>query len=137
MNQEWLLAVIGLVAAAFVLRPLIRGRAASAPVAKRDSSGSAGVARSGASDELAELDLDRSMGRISEADYARWREEVESDLTTSVQEPDAAVTPSDAVARAEALVRQWRDSPRSHCPTCGDRPEPEAKYCSNCGVTLS
>lgn len=136
MNQAWLLAVIGLVVAALVLRPLIRGRRNdSAPRPTRDSSGAAGVARPGAADELAELDLDRSMGRISEADYARWRGEVESNPTTE-QEPDAVVTPSDAVARAEALVRQWRDSPRLQCPACGDRPEPEAKYCSNCGVKL-
>jgi hypothetical protein len=44
--------------------------------------------------------------------------------------------PTDATARAEALIRQWRDAPRPTCPNCGLRPEPAARYCSNCGTGL-
>ena len=129
MNETAVLIVIGLVAAAFVLRPLLRGRGgASARGVSVESR-----AHPTAPDELAELELDRAMGRVSEADFQKWRGELEADLA-----PAAAATPapSDASARAEALIRQWRDAPRPTCPNCGLRPEPSARFCSNCGAAL-
>ena len=125
MNEQLVLIVIGAVAAAFILRPLLRGRTRRSPV--KNSSPAPAAATS---EELSELELDRAMGRVSDEDYAKWRLELE------VQAPPAPV-PMDAAARAEALVRQWRDAPRPVCPDCGIRPEPDARFCSNCGASLA
>ena len=133
MNEQVVLIAIGLVVAVFVLRPLLRGKGSR--MAKHDVAVSP---RGSVSDELAELELDREMGRVSEADYARWRSELET--TPPDQNTPAATTVPDndtEVSRAEALVRRWREAPRPTCPTCGVRPEPEARYCSNCGAALS
>ena len=128
MNEQLILIALGVLAAAFVLRPLLRGRMRSA------SSSTTASTPAGSSDELAELELDRSMGRVSDEDYARWRAEIER------KEPPIAVAAkpagSSATAKAEALVRQWREAPRPECPNCGQRPEPEARFCSNCGTSL-
>jgi cytochrome c-type biogenesis protein CcmI len=128
MNEQLLLIALGVLAAAFILRPLLRGRV---PDATNNVPAGAPVA---SSDELTELELDRSMGRVSEADYTRWRAEIEH---RAPRVADAA-KPADtnASAKAEALVRQWRDAPRPECPDCGQRPEPEARFCSNCGTSL-
>ncbi len=132
MNEQLVLIVLGVVAAAFILRPLIRGRA---PRASPRSTAPIAPVHPTAPDELAELELDRAMGRVSEADYERWRGELEADITAVEPAPLSAAL--DATARAEALVRQWREAPRPSCPTCGVRPQPDARYCSNCGATLS
>jgi cytochrome c-type biogenesis protein CcmI len=128
MNEQLLLIALGVLAAAFILRPLLRGRA---PNATNNAPASAPAA---SSDELTELELDRSMGRVSEADYTRWRAEIERRAPPVAEAATPADTP--ASARAEALVRQWRDVPRPECPDCGQRPEPEARFCSNCGTSL-
>ena len=147
MNEQLVLVGIGLVAAAFILRPLLRGRgAASAPVVRPAEPSPVTPA---SSDELAELELDRAMGRVSEEDYARWRRELEANAAPiGAPAPDLPATPApapvpaplvmpdDATARAEALVRRFRDAPRPTCPSCGERPEAGARYCSSCGTAL-
>lgn len=145
MNEPLVLIAIGLVAAAFILRPLLRGRRlGSPPVERRDTLPAAHAS----SDELAELELDRAMGRVSEEDYMRWRRELEANAAPVVAPapapavpaapaPAPLVMPDDATARAEALVRQFRDAPRPTCPTCGERPEAGARYCSSCGTSLT
>jgi cytochrome c-type biogenesis protein CcmI len=128
MNEQLTLIVLGVFAAAFILRPLLRGRTRTATTTVRTGAPAA------PSDELAELELDRSMGRVSEEDYTRWRAELERQAPP-VLEP-ATPAAASATVRAEALVRQWRDVPRPECPNCGQRPEPEARFCSNCGTPL-
>ena len=129
MNETAVLVVIGLVAAAFVVRPLLRGRVGGASTVRVDQ-----AVHPTAPDELAELELDRSMGRVSEADFEKWRGELEADITPSTE---ARPAPGDAEDRAEALIREWHAAPRPTCPNCGLRPEPAARYCSNCGTGLS
>ena len=136
MSEQLVLVVLGVVAAAFILRPLLRGRGSSAT--QRGTAAQAAAIHPTAPDELAELELDRAMGRVSEADYERWRGELEADVG-AVEPAPAPVTrgAGDATGKAEALVRQWRQAPRPSCPTCGVRPQPDARFCSNCGAPLS
>jgi hypothetical protein len=130
MNEQLILLAIGAVVAVIILRPLLRGKARGTGQPPVES-----MAPRATSDELAELELDRAMGRVSEDDYARWREELTPDApagTADKPEPQ----PDDARARAEALVRRWREIPKTSCPNCGERPEPQARFCSNCGTSL-
>lgn len=128
MSEQFVLIAIGLIVAAFVLRPLLRG-------ASKRAAKSLAAPASTTSDELAELELDRSMGRVSEADYARWHAELATSAPVPAPELDQAA-PADARVRAEALVRRWKEAPRPSCATCGVRPEPEARFCSTCGASL-
>ena len=132
MTEQIVLIAIGTVVAAFVLRPLLRGRRSPAAPSRKPA------VTAGVSDELAELELDRAMGRVSEDDYQRWRAELDrATPVPAVADKVAVVVPDKAIGRAEDLVRQWRDAPRPTCPNCGVRPEPEARFCSNCGAALS
>ena len=131
MTEQVVLIAIGGVVAALVLRPLLRGK--TSPTLPSTTS----PANRGGSDELTELELDREMGRVSDEDYQRWRAELErATPVPAVADKVAVVVPGNATARAEALVMRWRDAPRPTCPACGVRPEPEARFCSNCGATL-
>lgn len=132
MTEQIVLIAVGGVVAALVLRPLLRGKAS------RTVPSTTSAANTRGSDELAELELDREMGRVSEEDYQRWRAELER--ATPAPAPADKVTvvvPENAAARAEALVMRWREAPRPTCPACGVRPEPEARFCSNCGASLT
>ena len=137
MTEQVVLIAMGAVVAAVVLRPLLRSKR------RRRPSSQAAAAVTATSDELAELELDREMGRVSEEDYQRWRAELERATPAPAAADHVAVALPDSVAaedfvrRAEELVRQWREAPRPTCAKCGVRPEPEARYCSNCGASLS
>jgi cytochrome c-type biogenesis protein CcmI len=129
MSEQLVLIAIGLVVAAFVLRPLLRG------TRKRAAKSFTSPAAAATSDQLAELELDRAMGRVSEEDYTRWRAELARGTPVPVEAENA--TPEDARLRAEALVRQWKEASRPTCSKCGVRPEPGARFCSNCGAPLA
>lgn len=132
MSQQLVLGVIGVVVAVIVLRPLLRGKR-SAPM-QAEAPLPAPASRT--SDELSELELDHDMGRVGDADYQRWRAELDRD-PAAVNEMAASRGADGRLAgRAEDLVRRWKEAPRPTCPTCGVRPEPEARYCSNCGAGL-
>jgi cytochrome c-type biogenesis protein CcmI len=130
MSEQLVLIAIGLVVAAFVLRPLLRG------TRKRAANSFTSPVAAATSDQLAELELDRAMGRVSEADYTRWRAELVRSTPVPAVEAENAAS-EDARLRAEALVRQWQEAPRPTCSKCGVRPEPGARFCSNCGAALA
>jgi cytochrome c-type biogenesis protein CcmI len=127
MNEQVILIAIGVVVAAFVLRPLWRNRERTAVTRQPSAAPSTG----GPSDELAELELDHAMGRVSDEDYQKWRAEAGNAPVI-----DIPMDNEEAQARAEALVRQWREKERPICSRCGERPEPAARFCSSCGASL-
>ncbi|CAG1769327.1 hypothetical protein BAC2_00235 [uncultured bacterium] len=151
-NQLVILVAIGVVIGAALLWPLLRGKGTPAA----DGSSFAPSPRQALPDvdELAELEMDRAMGRVSESDYERLRSRLESGGGAAAATPAAAVAdpvPTPAVEatearpaaapgttnEAEALVRRWRDLPRPACPRCGGRPEAGARFCSKCGTALA
>jgi hypothetical protein len=133
MNETVVLAVIGVVVAGLILWPLLgRGRPTTPPPRRASGGGAPDAAATEVPDEMSELELDRAMGRISEADYVRWTAPAAAD--PAAEPPPATSTP--ASGAADALVQSWRAAPRPRCVTCGERPEPAARYCSNCGATL-
>ena len=125
-------------ALAFVLFPLFDAR----PRVRRPPTVPPG-ARSAAVDALREIEFDRETGKLSDDDYAALKgsytraalEELRAgearDATTSGR--DSPDSPLDA---AEALVRRARAQARG-CPSCGPRPEPDARFCSACGRFLA
>ena len=132
MSGELLALVVGTVLAvgalAFVLYPLFfpSAEAASRAVASTGSEDTAIVA-------LREIEFDRATGKLSESDYAELKSTYSAralaEMRKSGDEKPEAVDP------VEARVRAYR---RAHkeCPTCGLRPEPDAIYCSSCGIFL-
>jgi len=128
------LAVIALV---FVIAPLVSGKSkrgngegtsARAPSARPKL---AGTVESALPDPFEELELDRAMGKISAAEFERLR-------TAMVARPERPVQPASPGAfddEAESLIRAARRDLVT-CATCGDRPEPGARFCSTCGKPL-
>jgi len=104
---------------------------------------------------LREIEFDRETGKLSDSDYA----ELKSRYTQIALEEMRANTKSDSALPAEsaedatratastepvdttldpveAAIQRARDAQRS-CNVCGPRPEPDAVYCSSCGLYLA
>ena len=133
MSNELLALIVGTVLAvgalAFVLHPLFFPAAdtASRSTAPTGSEDSPIVA-------LREIEFDRATGKLSESDYAELKSTYSARALAEMR--NAEQTPAaEALDPVEARVRAYR---RAHkeCPTCGLRPEPDAIYCSSCGIFL-
>ncbi len=111
---------------------------------------------------LEELELDRAMGKMSDDDYRDLRAALERQAHAATPEPPTALSaegwsspdalsqesaPAAAIdasrsladrdleGEAERPVQALRATV-TNCPDCGPRPEPQAVYCSNCGMAL-
>lgn len=115
-------------ALAFVLYPLFFDALPSARasrIASNDSGESAIVA-------LREIEFDRATGKLSEADYTELKSTY---ATRALAEIRASRGPIQDIDPVEARVRAYREA-RKECAQCGLRPEPDAVYCSTCGMYL-
>jgi hypothetical protein len=84
-------------------------------------------------DALREIEFDRATGKLSDDDYAALKSAYTAEAVQAMRASDAAAAPDD---EAEALIERYRDAGVA-CPTCGERPEPAAAFCSSCGRRLS
>ena len=114
----------------FVLLPLWQGTVAPRRrVLARDA-----VARDAEEEAVAalrEIEFDRETGKLSDADYGELRVRYTEEALAAMR---AGALPPDADP-AEAIVRAARARLKS-CAHCGPRPEPDANYCSRCGLFL-
>lgn len=136
MNADVLALVAGTVLAvgalAFVLYPLFvpgNERAPRAPSSESTVGESAIVA-------LREIEFDRVTGKLSDADYAELKRTYSQRALRDLRGAEAPAAPAAGLDAIEARVRAMRATHRE-CPTCGVRPEPDARYCSSCGGFLS
>lgn len=92
---------------------------------------------------LKELDFDREMGKLSDADYQALRQAYTAEALAVLREEDpfgeergAPADAAEALIAARARV-QTRPAVRgSACARCGPRPESDARFCSECGGAL-
>jgi hypothetical protein len=87
---------------------------------------------------LKEIEFDRETGKLSDADYAYLKEK----YTAAALEALRAEAPDDIEAMVAARVRVLRSGSAQSpgtlvCAACGPRPEPDAVFCSGCGVRLA
>jgi len=132
MSSEAIALAVGTLLAVgalgFVLHPLFFGVRPDAPTRRPSDANpqdSAIVA-------LREIEFDRATGKLSDSDYTELRNAYTQQALTELRSSGTAPADLDPV---EARVRSYREA-RRECPTCGLRPEPDAMYCSNCGVFL-
>jgi hypothetical protein len=80
---------------------------------------------------LREIEFDRATGKLSDSDY----DELKTRYTARALAAMRIAEPADLADAAEAAIRAVRARMKS-CVGCGPRPEPDAAYCSNCGLYL-
>ena len=88
---------------------------------------------------IKELELDRDLGKLREEDYLPLRQDLESQALALLQQLDQlnGHTHEETLrTRIEEDVAKLRRPPvsRPQCPSCGARPRPEDRFCSQCGT---
>ena len=88
---------------------------------------------------LKEIDFDRATGKLSDADYESLRTKYTGEALAALREEESPVDAVEALIAERVKVLRSPPGPASvrSCPRCGPRPEPDPKFCSNCGGQLS
>lgn len=103
--------ILALGTLSFVLYPLLVNSAI--PIAKSSPAQHHDRQRNPAIDALREIEFDRETGKLSESDYVALKGEYTQRAVTVMR---AGETPI--------------------CAVCGPRPEKDAVFCSNCGLSI-
>lgn len=124
-----------------VLAPLVRPEAVLPPVVEPEDPLETPRGQSLAA--LKELDFDRAMGKLSDADYASLRAAYTAEALAALREDPTGVDADPARADAdpaEALIaarsQARHGGAAATCTRCGPRAESDAIYCSECGGAL-
>ena len=142
-------ALVGVAVVWLVLQPLVTQGDRSPPVYEPldPEETPKGVALAA----LKEIEFDRETGKLSDEDYAFLKGKYTGAALEALraEEADApgivagaAGGGGDVEVMIAARVRALRSAATSApagaptCPTCGPRPEPDAVFCSSCGLRL-
>jgi hypothetical protein len=120
-------------ALAFVLFPLLFGTTTVRQVRGIVAAPPSRTTESDAVVALREIEFDRVTGKLSDADYAELKTRYTGRALEAMR--TGAADPAQIEDAAEAAISAYRARLRS-CANCGPRPEPDAVYCSNCGMYL-
>jgi predicted nucleic acid-binding Zn ribbon protein len=85
---------------------------------------------------LKEIDFDRATGKLSDADYQALKEKYTHEAVAALREEDVTVDPVEALIAERTRTLESAAAGGQTCPRCGPRPEPDARFCSNCGGGL-
>jgi hypothetical protein len=97
---------------------------------------------------LKEIEFDRATGKLSDADYEMLKSRYSAEALAAIdaEEPTPQPKPVAAGSDPERLVSARLQVLRtgraagvesSSCLRCGPRPEPDARFCSRCGLSLA
>lgn len=119
-------------ALAVVLYPLFADARAVTPARRPTASQTAAASEQEAVVALREIEFDRATGKLSDGDYEELRARYTERALDAMRHGGPA--PSDDVVEAAVLAYRTR---LKQCSRCGPRPEPDAMYCSDCGLYLA
>jgi hypothetical protein len=130
-------ALLGLAGLYLVLQPLFRpsktSSAAAEPLDPEETPRGVALAA------LKEIDFDRETGKLSEDDYQFLKAKYTGIALEALRVEREGVSPESIEAMVAARVRALRASGGGgpQCAVCGPRPEPDADFCSTCGLELA
>jgi hypothetical protein len=134
--------LLAIAALCFVLYPLFFGVAPPRRAVPRASGRPAATAREEAVAVLREIEFDRATGKLADTDYAELKASWTERALVAMRAEDAAraAEPAPVAAAttdvAELAILRARATAAT-CPVDGPRPEPDARYCSDCGRWLA
>jgi hypothetical protein len=121
-------ALVGIAGLWLVLQPLLApGRRVPQPLEPLDPEETPrGIALAA----LKEIDFDRETGKLSEGDYRFLKSKYTAIALEALRGEDTSARPGATVPPQSGPIELVV------CSTCGPRPEPDAIFCSRCGLRL-
>lgn len=138
--MNWLEAVaaalVGLALLLLVLGPLLSGEAVPAvvddePVDFEETP--KGIALSA----LKEIEFDLATGKLSDEDYALLKGKYTALALHEMRAEDGGSFDMEDAIAARARIVRGQPAAGPVCTTCGPRPEPDAEFCSSCGIAIA
>jgi hypothetical protein len=83
---------------------------------------------------IKELEFDRSMGKVSEADFAQLSAPLRARALSLMQAIEREPVPSHAAPAPSERPSAAREA--LGCPSCGRKNDADAKFCKSCGARL-
>ena len=85
---------------------------------------------------LKEIEFDRETGKLSEADFEHLKARYTTEALAALK-AEEGMAPIAVEALIAARAQAHREGRAGQaCPSCGPRPETDARYCSTCGRVL-
>lgn len=122
---------------AFVAYPLFRQRRHSAGPAVDEKLGEMLSKRDTTYSMLKELEFDLQSGILSQEDYQDLEARYRSKAISVLKGIDGLKEAGDVEADIERQVLELRRSGGSFCPQCGDKRQPNDRFCPRCDASLN
>ncbi len=122
---------------AFVVYPLLRKRRRSAGPAVDAKLGELLSKRDTTYSMLKELEFDLQSGILSKEDYQELEARYKSKAISVLKGIDGLKEVGDVEADIERQVLELRRVRGSLCPQCGDKRQPNDRFCPRCGASLN
>lgn len=85
---------------------------------------------------LKELEFDRAMGKVSDADFAEMRDRLRARAVRLMTQLDGAAMYRARIER-DALEARSAAEASGACAACGTRNDGDARFCKNCGKAIT
>lgn len=135
--MEFFLLLIALAVGAFVLWPALAGPRSHWVFSEDDTPiGRLAVRKEVLVGNLADLDFEFAMGKLSEDDYRSIRESLKKQTLRVMEQLDVLVQSEAAVGGAKGTKAGAGKATPAFCASCGGNLPPRASFCPHCGTRV-
>lgn len=136
--SEFLFFVMAAVTAGFCFWPFFRGQSAQALSTRDTPLGRVEQRKDTLLQNIAELDFEHSMGKLSEDDYENLRGTLKAQAAEAIEQIDVLAETETLIGRKpQAAATQAAPKAAAFCSACGTALAPGARFCSSCGQESS
>ena len=135
--SELLLLLLAVVSVGFCFRPFMRGSFQTLTTSKSDTPiGRLGQRKETLLQNIADLDFEYNMGKLSEDDYANLRANLKRQAMETLEQIDL-LRESNALFSVGGAVKEKAKPKELFCTQCGTTLSEADRFCSSCGTRVS
>lgn len=135
--MEFFLLLIALAVGAFVLWPALVGPRSHWVFSEDDTPiGRLAVRKEVLVGNLADLDFEFAMGKLSEDDYRSIRESLKRQTLRVMEQLDVLVQSETAMDGGKGAKAGTAQATAAFCSSCGGNLPPRASFCPHCGARV-
>jgi hypothetical protein len=134
---ELLLVLLGAVSIAFCFRPFMRSNLHSLALSRSDTPiGRLNQRKETLLQNIADLDFEYNMGKLSDEDYASLRGNLKQQAMETLEQIDL-LRESNAMIFPKGAAKAKGEPRASFCAQCGTQLNAGDRFCSSCGASVS
>jgi len=131
--SEFLFFLLAAVTAGFCFWPFFRGQSFQALSTRDTPLGRVEQRKDTLLQNIAELDFEHSMGKLSEEDYLALRGTLKSQAAEAIEQIDVLAETEIMIRHKPETVAAPAPKAGTFCSACGTALAPGGRFCSSCG----